>query len=63
MIKRATRQALVLMLGSIVVLCIVAEVVLVIMTHETSEALLAIASSATGALAGAMLPSAEGDIE
>ena len=54
-----TRQLLVFSIGSIAVICIASEIILIWLGHETSEALLSIASTATGALAGAMIPRAE----
>ena len=58
-IRPVSRHILILCLGSIVVLCIGAEIVLVLLAQETSEALLAIASTATGALAGSLLPGSD----
>ena len=51
-----TRQVIIWALGSIVVIAISAEILLMWIGHETSEAILAIASSATGALAGLAVP-------
>ena len=48
-------------LGSIVIAAMVTEIVLIWMGHETSEAILAIASTATGALAGLAIPKADGE--
>ena len=54
-----TRQLIVFAIGSIAVVSIASEILLIWLGHETSEALLSIASTATGALAGAMIPRAE----
>ena len=51
-----TRRMIVFSLAAIAFWSIVGEVVLIVMGFETSEALLSIASVATGALAGGLLP-------
>jgi hypothetical protein len=51
-----TRRMIVFSLGALAFWSIVGEVTLVVMGFETSEALLSIASVATGALAGGLLP-------
>ena len=52
----STRRLIVVALGTVACLAIVGEIALVVYELPTSEALLAIATGATGALAGAMLP-------
>ena len=51
-----TRQQIIWVIGTIVLVAIIAEIVLTVFTEQTSEALLAIASVGVGALAGALLP-------
>ena len=60
-VKPETRQLIVLGLGSIVVIAIGAEIFLAWLGHDTSEALLAVASTATGALAGGLIPQEKAD--
>ena len=54
-----TRRTILVLLGAIAALCIVAETALLVVGVTTSEALLTIAATAVGGLAGMAVPPSE----
>ena len=61
MVQPKTRRLIVYSLGGIALSAIGAETAIVLLGYDSSEALLAIVSGATGGLAGALIPTSIDD--
>ena len=61
-ISPRTRRTILRLLGGIAIICIIAEAIMLYLGVTTSEALLTIAATATGALAGMARPQGIEDV-